>query len=321
MPWVVMFITCSIAPSDGATLFAKATDYEAFVRVLSEALDWVDIRLLAYCAMPNHWHLVVWPQRDGDLSEFMCWLTLTHAQRWHAKHDTQGTGPLYQGRFTAFPVDEHCLCVLRYVKRNPLRAGLARSARRWRWGSLGRAATLALPGPPLETGPVAKPERWQEWVDRPESEAELTALRRSVVRGVPFGAESWQRQTAKSCVRRGNSYVRRMGGRVSSFQPRNRPMSRPGIRPGAGLFASYQRIVCKLVYQTRPCQEITGRTLVPKWKRHRQQGRAVPRVLAIAPPEQPGDMCGKPQWGATGRRALKTSEPGETKIAKVKGKP
>jgi hypothetical protein len=41
--------------------------------------------------------------------------------------DTQGTGPLYQGRFKAFPVakDEHCLRVLRYVERNPLRAGLA----------------------------------------------------------------------------------------------------------------------------------------------------------------------------------------------------
>jgi putative transposase len=77
-----------------ATHFAKVTDYEAFVRVLSEALDWVDIRLLAYCVMPNHWHLVVWPERDGDLSEFMRWLTLTHTQRWHAKHHTQGTDPL-----------------------------------------------------------------------------------------------------------------------------------------------------------------------------------------------------------------------------------
>jgi putative transposase len=54
-----------------ATLFAKATDYEAFVRVLAEALDWVNTGLLAYCVLPNHWHLVVWPERDGDLSEFM----------------------------------------------------------------------------------------------------------------------------------------------------------------------------------------------------------------------------------------------------------
>jgi putative transposase len=152
------------------------------------------------------------PERDGDLSEFMRWLTLTHTQRWHAKHHTQGTGPLYQGRFKAFPVakDEHCLRVLSYVERNPLRARLARNARRWRWSSLGRA-TLGLPGPPLETGPVAKPEPWQEWVDQPETESELTALRRSVARGVPFGAESWQRQTAKRL------------GLESSLQPVGRP--------------------------------------------------------------------------------------------------
>jgi putative transposase len=93
--------------------------------------------------MANHWHLVVWPERDGDLSEFMRWLTVTHTQRWHATHHTQATGPLYQGRFKAFPVaeDEHCVRVLRYVERNPLRAGLARSAPRWR---------------------LAKPEPWQE---------------------------------------------------------------------------------------------------------------------------------------------------------------
>jgi putative transposase len=106
--------------------------------------------------------------------------------------------------------DEHCLRVLRYVERNPLRAGLTRSARRWRWSSLGRA-TLGLPGPPLEMGPVAKPEPWQEWVDQPETEAELTALRRSVARGVPFGTESWQRQTAKRL------------GLESSLRPVGRP--------------------------------------------------------------------------------------------------
>jgi putative transposase len=181
-----------------ATLFPKATDYEAFVRVLSEALDWVDIRLLAYCVMPNHWHLVVWPENDGDLSEFMRWLTVTHTQRWHAKHHTQGTGPLYQGRFKAFPVeeDEHCLSVMRYAERNPLRARLVRSAAKWRWSSLGRMAH-GLPGPPLEAGPVARPENWLAWVDEPQTEAELAALRRSVIRGVPFGGEAWQKRTVK----------------------------------------------------------------------------------------------------------------------------
>src|SRR5260370_34523966 len=179
-----------------ATLFAKATDYEAFVRVMSEALDWVEIRLLAYCVMPNHWHLVVWPERDGDLSEFMRCLTVTHTQRWHAKHHTQGTGPLCQGQAFSVAEDDHWLGVLRYVERNPVRVGLAPSARRWRWSSMGRA-TLALPGPPLGTGPVAQPEPCQAWVDQPETEAQLTALRPIAARGMPFGAEAWELQTAK----------------------------------------------------------------------------------------------------------------------------
>ena len=59
------------------------------------------------------WHLVVWPRRNGDLSKFVDWLTLTHTQRWHAHYHTAGTGHLYKDRFKSFPVqnDEHFLTV------------------------------------------------------------------------------------------------------------------------------------------------------------------------------------------------------------------
>ena len=70
------------------TLFAKPADYEAFELVLAAALRRYQMRLLAYCVMPNHWHLVVWPRQDGDLSRFTGWLTLTHTQRWHAHRHT-----------------------------------------------------------------------------------------------------------------------------------------------------------------------------------------------------------------------------------------
>ena len=66
-------------------IFDKGQDYEAFERILDEAVEHVKMRLLAYCVMPNHWHLVVWPRRDGDLSAFVGWLTLTHTQRWCKK--------------------------------------------------------------------------------------------------------------------------------------------------------------------------------------------------------------------------------------------
>ncbi len=55
--------------------------------------------------MPNHWHLVLWPRGDQDLSELMRWLTVTHSQRWHAHRHTSGTGPVYQGRFKSFPIE------------------------------------------------------------------------------------------------------------------------------------------------------------------------------------------------------------------------
>jgi putative transposase len=123
-----------------ATLFHKDEDYRAFERVLCEAQDYVPLRLLAYCVMPNHWHVVVWPEQADALSKFFYWLTLTHTQRWHAHYHTVGSGHLYQGRFKSFPVqtDEHLWTVCRYVERNALRAGLVARAEQWPWGSLFR---------------------------------------------------------------------------------------------------------------------------------------------------------------------------------------
>ena len=113
-----------------AHIFDKAADYAAFERILAEARERNDMRIMAYCLMRNHWHLVLWPRHDGDLSRFMGWLTLTHTQRWHAHRGTGGTGHVYQGRFKSFPVqaDEHFLTVCRYVERNALRAKRVKKA-------------------------------------------------------------------------------------------------------------------------------------------------------------------------------------------------
>ena len=122
------------------SIFEHDGDFTAFERLLAEAVTRYAMRVLAYCLMPNHFHLLLWPRGDGDLSQFMQWLTLTHTQRWHAYHHAAGSGHLYQGRFKSFPVqsDDHFLTICRYVQRNALRAGLAVQAEDWRWGSLAR---------------------------------------------------------------------------------------------------------------------------------------------------------------------------------------
>ena len=52
-------------------LFKKEEDFLAFERVMKLAFERFPIRVLAWCFMSNHWHLVLWPQRDGDLTAFM----------------------------------------------------------------------------------------------------------------------------------------------------------------------------------------------------------------------------------------------------------
>lgn len=116
------------------SLFDKPSDYAAFEMILADAHAQTRIRIAAYCLMQNHWHLLLWPRQDEELSEVLRWITVTHTQRWHAHHHTAGTGPIYQGRFKSFPVqtDEHFLTVARYVERNALRAKLVTRAEDWR---------------------------------------------------------------------------------------------------------------------------------------------------------------------------------------------
>jgi putative transposase len=183
----------------GILIFAHDADYVAFESVLAEAIQRHEMRLMAYCLMPTHFHLVVWPREDGDLSRFMGWLTLTHAQRWHAQHGTVGMGHLYQGRFKSFPVqaDDHFLTVCRYVERNPLRANLVSRARDWRWGSLSiRVARDLEERPTLAPWPIERPRDWTARVNRPFGPAEEEAVQRSIRRGQPFGSEPWQVKTS-----------------------------------------------------------------------------------------------------------------------------
>jgi putative transposase len=193
------------------TLFERDEDYAVFVRVLKEAHTRIPLRILCYVVMPNHWHLVLWPAEENELSRFMAWLTSTHSRRWHLQRRSVGSGTIYQGRYKAIPVkdDNHFLTVCRYVERNPVRARLATHAAAWRWGSA--AGSMADWEPRLEGWPVARPEPWHAYVDRDDSPGEFERLRQAISSGIPFGPDEWRDQT-----------VHRLQWR-SGFRPRGRP--------------------------------------------------------------------------------------------------
>jgi putative transposase len=178
-------------------LFDEAGDYGAFINCLAEARDRVPIRLFAYCLMPNHFHLVLRPELDGQLSEFMRLLTGTHSKRWHAYRGSAGTGAVYQGRYKAFPVqtDRHFLTVCRYVERNALRANLVGRAEDWRWSSLSRDCRNCNLQP-LDSWPILPPPDWIEVVNRPQHPAEEADLRQSIRKNRPYGPADWRLEMA-----------------------------------------------------------------------------------------------------------------------------
>lgn len=191
-------------------VFHKEGDFASFLKLLQEASDRLPMRLLAYCVLDNHFHLVLWPRHDGDLSRWMQWLLTSHVRRYHRHYDS--SGHVWQGRFKAFPIqqDEHLLTVLRYVERNPVRAKIVRKTERYPWSSLGQPPQ-DVRKPVLHPGPVKRGQDWLPYVNLPQTETELKAVRHSIARGTPFGSEPWQKRIAKRL------------GLESTLRPRGRP--------------------------------------------------------------------------------------------------
>jgi len=199
-----------------AHVFHKDGDYQAFLKALGHACVEIPMPVLAYCLMPNHFHLVVLPQGDGDLSRWMHWVQNTHVRRYHQYYHS--SGHIWQGRFKAFPIeqDEHLLTVLRYVERNPVRANLVERAELWDWSSARFWQAGADSPNYLAAGPVARPPDWLDWVNAPVTAGELESLRRSVTRGSPFGNPSWRERVATEL------------GLQSTLRGRGRPRSKGG---------------------------------------------------------------------------------------------
>lgn len=159
-------------------------------------------------------HIVLMPERSEYLSKWMQWLMTSHVRRYHRHYGT--SGHVWQGRFKSFIIQEdvHLLMVLRYIEGNPVRAGLARSAKDWRWSShkwrINKGAGFL-----VEEVPIELPEDWDRYVDEPFTEKELESLRRSVNRQSPFGDFEWQRRVSEKFGEEGQGRMRKSKRKVA----------------------------------------------------------------------------------------------------------
>ena len=134
-------------------VYLDANDFELFLALVGTSVKRYGWTCLAYCLMPNHYHLLV-KTEDSNVSAGMHRLNSCYA---HAFNDRYGlVGHLFQSRFSAFVVESeaYLLGVARYIVLNPVRARLCRSAGEWRWSSYAATAGWVRPRPCLSVAPL-----------------------------------------------------------------------------------------------------------------------------------------------------------------------
>jgi REP element-mobilizing transposase RayT len=142
-------------------IFDGDGEYLDFEALIEQEQAKAKMRIVAYCLMRTHFHFLLWPHSDHDISRFMQRLTSRHARRWHRARGTTGTGAVYQSRYCSKPIFDayHYFSALRYVERNALAANYVKRAEAWRWGS----ATTQVEPPcciDLSPGPFPRPKNW-----------------------------------------------------------------------------------------------------------------------------------------------------------------
>ena len=177
-------------------IFNNTEDYTIFEQLLLETKELVDMSILAYTIMPNHWHLVLLPKNDGDLTTFMQRVSNSHTRKVHALTKTNGTGHLYQGRYKSFLVEsnDYLLTLIKYVERNPVRAKLVKKCEDWQWGSAYRRIhgtkeeeeKKLVDNPPTEL-----PLQYSSWINSFEDTKIVQSIRDSVIKGSPYGRDIW----------------------------------------------------------------------------------------------------------------------------------
>jgi len=169
-------------------VFFSDADYAAYKALLAEHCAAAGVAVWAYCLMPNHVHLILVPPDEDGLRAALGEAHRRYTRRINFREGWRGY--LWQGRFASFVMDErHLLAAARYVELNPVRAGLARQPRAWRWSSAaahlsGRDDGLVTVAPLLDL--VGD---WRAFLAGGLQREELDAIRAHERTGRPLGDE------------------------------------------------------------------------------------------------------------------------------------
>jgi len=195
-------------------VFFSDEDREVYLEWLQSYCEKHDVDMLAYCLMSNHIHLVAVPNSEEGLQRVLKPLHMRYAQ--HINRSRGWKGHLWQGRFFSSPLDDGYLwAAIRYVERNPVRAGMVKKAEDYRWSSA--AAHCDLRADSLLTGKAvwkdmfASIANWPAWLRMEDHVDQVNVLRKHVEKGLPCGSESFVRELGRKI------------GRMLEYRPQGRP--------------------------------------------------------------------------------------------------
>jgi len=195
-------------------IFFEEGDQEIYCDILAEQVRRAGVQVWAYCLMPNHVHLILYPSTEDGLGRA---LGGAH-RRWANYVNVRGRwrGHLFDGRFASVAMDErHLLAAVRYVSLNPVRAGLTASAQAWPWSSV-RAHLQGQDDGLVTVQPVLdRVERFADLVATDLEEPAFGRLRAAESTGRPLGTAEFVADLER---RLGRPVARRAPGRKPRVQ-------------------------------------------------------------------------------------------------------
>ena len=174
-------------------VFGSDSDRVTYLGLISEYCKPARLRLIGYCLMTNHVHLIAVPEREDSMARGLGQAHCRYAHCVNARR--RSTGHLWQNRFYSTVMDEaHLLSAMRYVERNPVRAGMVADAAEYRWSSAvahltGRDATGS-----LDLGYWAarvSREEWRSELAVTEEPDDLAAIRAQTATGRPLASKDF----------------------------------------------------------------------------------------------------------------------------------
>jgi len=213
---------------DRRETFSADEDRKTYLRLLRENLAEAQVRLLAWCLMINHVHLVMLPERDDSLSVLLRRVHGRYAQYYNARWGR--TGHLWQNRFFACVLGpSHLWAALAYVERNPVRAGLVGQAKEYPWSSAAAHVSGQDKQDILDMQWWRRQARvkWNEVLNAEEAETGVS-LRSCTYAGRPFGCDSFVSELGE-----------RFGRKWTPGRPRKQPAPAPAAPNPTSQFALF----------------------------------------------------------------------------------